>query len=804
MTEFSDYLFKMLVFILNIFIYIGDFVRWLIWTIIQLIIKAIYYFFVSIGFIASRTSWLIIRFFKKIHKVSKALILNISLIVKNIFSLTVSFPGKIFKKVKSFLLKIKKRNFNLNFTPVKVSKLSRAKSKKTVVVKIFPDYIQKVEYFFLGIFFTFVFIAIHQMYLFVVSLPSPNLIGSVNYPVSSQIYDRSGKLLYELYRDQNRTPVKLEDLPIYIRQATIAIEDKSFYSHNGVSLFDGVLRAVRETFTTKQVQGGSTITQQLVKSSLLTPERTIKRKIKEVILALWTERIFTKNQILEMYLNYIPYGGASYGIEEASKNYFGKSAKELSISEAAFLAGLPQAPTLYSPYVYPDLAKQRQNDVLKKMREQNFLTEEEYQLEIKKPLVVLPIKQSIKAPHFVFYVKSLLEEQYGLQQVEEGGLRIVTSLDLDLQEKNEQILKEEIDKIIGLNVTNGSILVTNPKNGDILSMVGSYDYFASPSGAFNATVALRQPGSSIKPLLYALALENNWTAASTIDNTPISYKSPWETYTPVNYDGKFHGRVTLRYALANSYNIPAVKLVNALGVSEFVSSANNMGLSTLTDPNRYGLSIALGGAEVKMTDMAVAFGSLANQGRRVDLDPIIKITDYKGNIIYEKKNKNTSFLNTNQVVSEDTAFIISDILSDSLARRQAFGPNSALEIPNQKVAVKTGTTNDKRDNWTIGYTPQLLTAVWVGNNNNLPMNQALTSGITGAAPIWNRVMNLLLNSEIKKEYLLENGNKFVVPEKIVKKTCYFGQVEYFIPGTESKVSCKEYLFNITPTVTPNP
>lgn len=804
MVKFNEILFKLLIFVLNIFIYIGDFVRWVIWTIFQIILKAIYYFFALIGFTASRASWLVIRFFKNASRILKIFFINIFQIFKNIYLVVVDTPKKFFKWLKTQYLKLKNKKFRLNFTPIKLSKYVKSKSKKAKVKIIFPDYIQKVEYFFLGIFFTFVFIAIHQMYLFVVSLPSPTLIGSVNYPVSSQIYDRSGKLLYELYRDQNRTPVKLNDLPIYVRQATIAIEDKSFYSHNGVSLFDGILRAVKETITTKQVQGGSTITQQLVKSSLLTPERTIKRKIKEIILALWTERIFTKNEILEMYLNYVPYGGASYGIEEAAKNYFNKSAKDLTISEAAFLAGLPQAPTLYSPYVYPDLAKQRQNDVLKKMREQNFLTEEEYQQEVKIPLTVVPIKQSIKAPHFVFYVKSLLEEQYGLQQVEEGGLRIVTSLDLDLQEKNEQILKEEIDKVVGLNVTNGALLVTNPKNGDILSMVGSYDYFALPSGAFNATVALRQPGSSIKPLLYSLALENNWTAATTIDDTPISFKNAWETYTPVNYDSKFHGRVTLRYALANSYNIPAVKLVNALGVSEFISHARNMGLSTLDNPNRYGLSIALGGAEVKMTDMAVAFGALANKGNRVDLDPILKITDYKGNILYEKKNNASSFLNTNKVVSEDTAFIISDILSDSFARQQAFGPNSALEIPKQRVAVKTGTTNDKRDNWTIGYTPQLLTAVWVGNNNNVPMNQALTSGITGAAPIWNRVMNLLLNSGIKKEYLIEDGNKFTEPEDIVKKTCYFGKVEYFAPGTDSKVSCKEYLFNITPTPTPGP
>ncbi len=642
----------------------------------------------------------------------------------------------------------------------------------------------------LGFLICLVVILFYSAYQFVVQLPSPKSIGKVNFAQSTHLYDRNGKLLYEIYRDENRTPIKVNELPAYIKQAAIAIEDKDFFKHNGISLSSGVLRALRETLITKSLQGGSTITQQLVKSSLLTPERTFQRKIKEIVLALWTEKLFSKEQILEMYLNQVPYGGSSYGIEEAAKTYFGKHAKELSLEEAALLAGLPQSPSIYSPYVNPDLALQRRNEVLKKMREQGYIDENSKVKAQNSKVEIIPLTTSIKAPHFVFYTKSSLEEMFGERTVEEGGLNVVTSLDLDVQDEAEKILKEELEKIKNLNVSNGAILITKPRTGEIIAMVGSVDYFAAPSGAFNVTTALRQPGSSIKPLMYSLALERGFTAATILDDSPISFSIPGSRpYQPVNYDGTYHGRVPLRFALANSYNIPAVRTLNAIGVEPFVSHATKLGISTWTDPSRFGLSLTLGGGEVHMTDMATAFGVFANGGNKTDVTNILKIQDTKERGLYELRPAKK------KVMDEGIAYIISDILSDNFARRWAFGTNSALEIPGYKVAVKTGTTDEKKDNWTIGYTPEFLVAVWVGNNDNTPMNPYLTSGITGAAPIWNRVMKLMLTKYGSNRW-------FQKPTDITEKICYFGKTEYFLKGTETKASCRDSLFGVTPSPTP--
>jgi len=644
----------------------------------------------------------------------------------------------------------------------------------------------KVYYFILGSLVTLIFVFIYQGYSFVKNLPSPLAIGKVNFSLSTHLYDRNGKLLYEIYRDENRTPVKLKDLPPFVYQATIAIEDKDFYKHQGVS-FWAVLRAMRETFLKKNLQGGSTITQQLVKASLLSPERTWERKIKELILALWTEKIYTKNQILEMYLNQVPYGGSAYGIEEASKTYFGKSARNLSLEEASLLAGLPQAPSLYSPHSNPKLAKKRRNDVLEAMHLQGYIDKKTKDQAQKKELVVLPPKISIKAPHFVFYVKSKLEEKFGTSMVEEGGLRVFTTLDLTIQEEAERILKEEIEKLRDLNVGNGSILITRPATGEILAMVGSVDYFKQPDGAFNVALALRQPGSAIKPIMYALALHKGYTAATILDDSPVVFNIEGsEPYRPVNYDNRFHGKIPLRYALANSYNVPAVKVLSVLGVDSFIDFATRMGISTWTDRSRYGLSLTLGGGEVTMIDMAKAFGVLANLGEQVDIKSYLTIKNSAGETIDQIKNFKIRRLN------EGISYIISDILSDNFARVSAFGPNSFLEIPGYKVAVKTGTTNDKRDNWTIGYTPDFLVAVWVGNNDNSPMNPYLTSGITGAAPIWNRVMSFLLRN-------YGDHNWYQKPENIVEKICYFGRKEYFISGTENKVNCQASFITPTPT-----
>jgi len=647
-----------------------------------------------------------------------------------------------------------------------------------LIIKAFFDQIPlKVYYFSLGILTTFLILFFYQSYLFVKSLPSPSTIGKVNYPLSTHLYDRNGRLLYEIYREQNRTPIKLKELPAYVYQATIAIEDKDFYKHQGIS-FLAILRAIRETFFKKNLQGGSTITQQLVKASLLTPERTWQRKIKEIILALWTERIYTKDQILEMYINQVPYGGSAYGVEEAAKTYFGKSARNLSLEEAALLAGLPQAPSIYSPYINPKLAKKRRNEVLEAMYKEGYINEETKRKAQEKEVEVLPPKTFIKAPHFVFYVKSKLEDRLGTSMVEEGGLRVTTTLDLSIQEEVEKILKEEIEKVRHLNVGNGAVLVTRPKTGEILAMVGSFDYFSQPYGAYNVVLALRQPGSAIKPIMYALALQRGYTTATILDDSPVVFQIPGaEPYRPVNYDNRFHGRVPLRYALANSYNIPAVKVLANLGIDSFIDFATRLGISTWKDRSRYGLSLALGGGEVIMIDMAKAFGVLANLGEQVDLISYLKIKNSLEETIDEPK------ISKLRRINPGIAYIISDILSDNFARTWAFGPNSFLEIKGYKVAVKTGTTNDKRDNWTVGYTPEFLVVVWVGNNDNSPMNPYLTSGITGAAPIWNRVMIFLL-----KNY--GSGLWYEKPENVVEKNCYFGRKEYFLKGTENKVNCQ--------------
>lgn len=648
----------------------------------------------------------------------------------------------------------------------------------------------KLSYLFLGSFLTLCALFIYQSYIFAKNLPSPYSIGKVNYPLSTHMYDRKGRLLYEIYRDQNRTPVNLDDLPAYVSQASIAIEDKDFYRHKGISLVSGILRASREIVFNKNLQGGSTITQQLVKTSLLTPERTLQRKIKEIILALWTERIYTKKQILGMYLNQVPYGGQAYGIEEASKTYFGKHAKDLTVSEAALLAGLPQAPSIYSPYVNPKLALNRRDDVLRNMYEQGYIDKATEEKAMKTKLEVTPLQTNINAPHFVFYVKSELEKQYGIREVEEGGLRVVTTLDLNIQREAEKILKEEIAKVSYLNVTNGAILVTKAQTGEILAMVGSVDYYAKPSGAFNVTTGLRQPGSSVKPFTYALALEKGFTSASTIDDSPTVFGiAGSEAYRPVNYDGRFHGRVTMRTALANSYNIPAVKTLNAVGVADYAEFAKRLGISTWGDSSRYGLSMTLGGLEVKMLDMNTAFGVFANQGYRVDINNIIKMENAKGEELFVLDPYKT------KVLDEGIAYIMSDMLSDNAARVPAFGTQSFLEIPGYKVAVKTGTTDEKKDNWTCGYTTEFITCVWVGNNDNIPMNPYLASGITGAAPIWNRTMQYLL-----KNYS-ENKNKwFDKPANIVERSCY-GKTEYFIAGTENSVPCRDTApqISITPS-----
>ncbi len=598
-------------------------------------------------------------------------------------------------------------------------------------------------------------------------LPSPTKLSQPDqFPVSTQIFDRHQTLLYEIFTDTNRTPVTLAQIPDSVKHATIAIEDQSFYQHFGFSL-QGIIRALKNTLFQDKLQGGSTITQQLVKTTLLTPERTLERKFREAILTIATEVLYSKDQILEMYLNHIPYGGTTYGIEAASKRYFGKPAAQLSIAESALLAGLPQAPSRYSPFSNPDLAKARQHEVLRRMVEDGYIDQTAADQAFSQAIEYIPPATNIAAPHFVFYIKELLEQEYGQATVEQGGLRVTTTLDLNLQEMAQATVSAEVSSLERYRVTNGASLITNPQTGEILAMVGSTNYFdAAHDGQVNLTTRLRQPGSSIKPLNYVTALQlKKLHPASVVLDYPTCFKvGSLSPYCPKNYDNSFHGAVSFRSALANSYNIPAVKILAINGLDSMIATASAMGISSFTDPSRYGLSLTLGGGEVTMLDMATAFGTLANQGVRTTLQPILRITTHDGQELFNfdpqqvrqdleyyfdstQENSNTigyQIKSHKRALNREPAFLINDILADNRARSAAFGANSQLVIKNHTVSVKTGTTNDLRDNWTIGYTPNYVVVTWVGNNDNTPMNPYLVSGVTGAAPIWNGIMTQLL------------------------------------------------------------
>ncbi|KKU10419.1 MAG: Penicillin-binding protein, 1A family [Candidatus Woesebacteria bacterium GW2011_GWB1_45_5] len=584
-----------------------------------------------------------------------------------------------------------------------------------------------------------------SIYLFW-GVPLPTKLSSPDIPVSTKLFDRNEKLIYEIFSDRRRTPIKIEEIPSYIKDATIAIEDKDFYKHRGFS-FTGILRAAYKITFERKLEGGSTITQQLVKNALLSPERTVRRKIREFFLTMFVEGIYTKDQILEMYLNQIPYGGTAYGIEAASETYFGKAAKDLSLPEAALLAGLPQRPSTYSPFgAHPELAKSRQEEVLKQMVANKYITQEEADKAKNEKLNFASVKPP-QAPHFALWIKEQLADKYGEKVVEQGGLRVYTTLDLEIQDIAQQAVATEVAKLKKQEVGNGAAIVTRPATGEILAMVGSKDYFATDEdGKVNVTLAKRQPGSSIKPLNYALAIKDEKiTAATALADVPSCFNVAGQPlYCPVNYDGAFHGLVQTRFALGNSYNIPAVRVLALNGIDNFVEFAKQMGLSTLTDPSNYGLSLTLGGGEVRPFDMAQAFGVFANQGITQPLIAVTKVTDWKGNTLEETKLDDVR-LTGQRVLTSEVTYIISHILLDNNARTQAFGPTSFLNVKGHpEVSVKTGTTNDRRDNWTIGYTAHAVTVTWVGNNDNKPMSGAV-SGVSGASPIWNKIMQAVLD-----------------------------------------------------------
>jgi 1A family penicillin-binding protein len=642
---------------------------------------------------------------------------------------------------------IVKKIFPFQFSKRKKTKKNQSKTNKLRRLLVKKNLLFAVA--FLAIILGIIF------YLIILKdLPSPKRLSQET-SFSTSIYDRNGKLLYEIYVDKNRLPVKLDELPGHIKEATLAIEDQDFYHHYGFSI-RGIARAFYKTVFGQTLQGGSTITQQLVKNALLTPERTLTRKVKEALLTVVTEIIYTKDEILEMYFNQTPYGGTSWGIEAASRRYFDKPASALSLAEAALLAGLPASPTTYSPFgAHPQLAKDRQELVLGRMVEAGFISQEEASQAKQEELEYAAIKEPILAPHFVMYVKEQLVDIFSQKKVEQGGLKVTTTLDWEIQEEAQKIVKEEIDKSLQYNVTNGAALVTNPKTGEILAMVGSRDYFDHEfSGNFNVTTnALRQPGSSIKPINYAIALDQGKVTAATplIDAPTCFTQTGLKSYCPSNYNNSFNGIVQVRFALGNSYNIPAVKVLTLNGLDTFITEARKFGITTFTNPEDYGLSLTLGGGEVKMTDMATAFGVLANLGVKKDLITILEVADRNGQVLLD--NQKTLGQVSQRVISKEAAYITSHILLDNGARSAVFGSYSYLVVKGHpEVAVKTGTTNNLRDNWTIGYNPSRLVAVWIGNNDNTPM-RSVSSGAIGASSIWNKIITLVFEKdELSEEW----------------------------------------------------
>ena len=594
---------------------------------------------------------------------------------------------------------------------------------------------------------------------FAKDLPDPNKLLEREPIESTKIFDRTGEhLLYEIHGEQKRTMIDMNDLPDYIKNAVVSIEDDKFYTHHGIDIM-GILRAAyRNMISGSKSQGGSTITQQLVKNAILTTEKTYSRKIKEAILSIEIERKFSKDDILQMYLNEIPYGSSVYGIEAASQHFFGKPAKDLTISETATLSSLPRATTYYSPYgTHTDQLEARRLLVLKKMKEFQYITEDEYTQAVEEKPIFSELGKGIFAPHFVMYIKEQLVEQFGENEVEQGGLKIYTTLDWDKQQIAEvAVEKGAINNESKYGAKNSALIAIDPKTGEILSMVGSRDYFdLENDGNVNVTLSLRQPGSSFKPFAYLTAFQKGYTPETVL----FDVETDFNDYTPHNYDDTYLGPITMRSALQLSKNVVSVKTLYLAGERETFDLAKKLGISSLTDPERYGLSLVLGGGEVRLLDIVSAYGVWANDGVKNPVVSILKIEDRYGDIVLEAKNS------PQRILDSQYARMITDVLSDNEARTPAFGAWSKLYLGERPAAAKTGTTNDARDAWTIGYTPSLVAGVWSGNNNNTPM-KGHAGGSSAAAPIWNDFITKALEGTPIEE--------FVKPEEIVKENPILG------------------------------
>jgi penicillin-binding protein 1C len=640
------------------------------------------------------------------------------------------------------------------------------------------------------------------------SLPSVEGLHARAQSPSTKILDRDGRLLYEVIDPRSETsghhtPVALNRMPLHLRNATIAVEDANFYTNPGVDIA-GIARALWINLRGGEaLAGGSTVTQQLARMLLLDPEerqqRTLLRKMRESLLAWQIAQRYSKDDVLALYLNEAYYGNLAYGVEAAAQAYFGKSASELDLAECALLAGLPQSPAAYDPFNDPELAKRRQAIVLDLMVKQGAISEADAIAAKQAKLSYAPAPFSIRAPHFVSYVRRWLEQEFGADAVARGGLIVTTTLSIGLNDAATAIMRAQLHRLanptdfaVSHNADNAALVALDPRTGEILAMVGSPNYFdAEISGAVNATVALRQPGSAIKPITYATALARGQiTAATPIFDVRTAFPTrEGLPYVPVNYDRRHHGPISARDALATSNNVAAVSVLQRAGLEETLAQANAIGLRSFTSPEDYGLSLTLGGGEVRLLELTAAYGVLANQGNRVDPYAVIAVTNTRGEPLFNRQSKMDGPLrgheNRKSILDLRVAWLISDILSDNAARAPAFGENSVLRLT-RPAAVKTGTTTDFRDNWTVGYTPQLVAGVWVGNADGAPMTRI--SGVSGAGPIWRDFMTLAHRDLPVAQFVRPPGLTQVrvcVPSGMLPTPdCAQTRKEWFIEGTQ--------------------
>ncbi len=636
-----------------------------------------------------------------------------------------------------------------NHTDVKTH--TRYKSKKG---KLFSIFLKETTFGLLGL--SLLISAIFVIWIATIKLPDFNDFENRKISNSTKIYDRSGKIvLYNIHDNIKRTAVVSGDINYNIKRAAIAIEDSHFYDHYGIRP-QSILRAVIVNIMSGHyAQGGSTITQQVVKNALLTSEKSIIRKMKEWILAVKLDAQVSKDDIITIYLNESPYGGSIYGVEEASVSYFGKHAKDLSLVESAYLAAIPQAPSYYSPYGnHRDALEIRKNLVLSRMYELEMITKQEYDEAVATKTTFEPQESSNgRAWHFVFYVREYLESKYGKDVVENGGLKVITTLDARLQAEAEKIVHDgAIENKKKYNAENAALVAINPKNGEILSMVGSRGYFDKEiDGQFNIATALRQPGSAFKPIVYSLAFSQGYTPDTVIFDLPTQFSTRCDPYgnplnggnikncyMPVNYDGTFRGPVSLRKALQLSLNVPAVKLQYLVGVKNTLNYAKNLGINSLNDSSRFGLSLALGGGEVSLLELTGAYATFANEGVYNKPVSVLEVDDNQGNVL-EKVS-----YNPRDVLPAETANTLADVLTDNNARAEEFGLNSALFFNDRPVAVKTGTSNDYRDVWVVGYTPSIAVGMWAGNNDNTPINKKIAGFVV--APVWHKFMDVVFKN----------------------------------------------------------